>query len=94
MVMVAYSELLLSGLDNVIADNIFNKTIPAYNALSLDDRVTNGSYSIPIDALEDRSKLHNEILKKYPPTYATVLHHSGWYSESELRCTADNTQYI
>ena len=76
MVDISYVAVVLSGLEDVISQNIFNKTVPAYNVLSLDDRVTNGNYAIPITAVEDLAKLHNDLQKKYPQNiqqfYSTV----------------------
>ena len=76
MVDISYVAVVLSGLENVISENLFNKTIPVYNVLSLDDRVINGDYSIPITAIEDLAKLHNDLQKRYPQNiqqfYSTV----------------------
>lgn len=61
-----YMEVVMSGLDDEIAEHLFSQTIPAVKVLGLDDRVTDGDYGIPIEALEDFSRLYHDVRKKHP----------------------------
>ena len=61
-----YMQVIFNGLKNTILNHVFDQSVPAYNVLSLDDRIANGSVNIPIVTLERAMRLHDDIKAKYP----------------------------
>ena len=61
-----YMKVILSGLKGDISRHIFDENVPAFEILALDDRIVNGRANIPMVALENAMRLHDEIEAKYP----------------------------
>lgn len=61
-----YMQEIFNGLRNNISNHIFDESVPAYDILGLDDRLTNGNINIPIVSLENMMKLYDEIKAEYP----------------------------
>lgn len=61
-----YMQKVFEGLGYDIEQYIFEKTVSATKILGWDDRISDGEVNIPMSAIEEAKKLHDEILKKYP----------------------------
>ena len=61
-----YMQVVFNGLRKDISNHIFDESVPAYDILALDDRITNGNENIPVVALENAMRLHDDIKAKYP----------------------------
>lgn len=62
----AYIKIVFNGLYEDIKKYIFEQFVPAENLFNLDNRIANGSVSVPMYAIEDAYKLHEEVKEKYP----------------------------
>lgn len=62
----AYIKIVFNSLYDDIKKYIFEQFVPAENLFNLDDRIANGSVSVPMYAIEDAYKLHEEVKEKYP----------------------------
>ncbi len=61
-----YMQVIFDGLRKDISNHIFDESVPAYDILALDDRIANGNVNIPVFALENAMRLHDDIKAKYP----------------------------
>lgn len=61
-----YMQVVFNGLRKYISNHIFDESVPAYDILALDDRIANGNVNIPVFALENAMRLHDDIKAKYP----------------------------
>lgn len=61
-----YMQVVFDNLRSHISEHIFDENVPAFDILALDNRILNGNANIPIVALENAMRLHDEIKGKYP----------------------------
>lgn len=63
---VEYMQKVFGGLEYDIEQYLFEKSVSATKILGWDDRISDGEANIPMSAIENAKKLHDEILKNYP----------------------------
>lgn len=92
-----YMKIVFDSLKNNILNHIFDESVPAYDVLALDDRITNGNVDIPIVALENAMRLHDDIKVKYPDFinqfYSTSANIINWNYIAQLANDDDEVPF-